>query len=178
MQRCRVWISCTHAKLHPPVTLMQAVKPARRCASVRACGPVLAVIVPEPRLHAALEKHSEVIAFAFCFTPLMRVVASQLEACSMLLVGLPESVFLSRHLAAHADATVYLGDATARCIAGLQKPVKPPCLPRNRTSVITSAACPVSRPPFAQTLTEHAHAYAFTLPYSSGIVTNHHGSSG
>jgi len=52
---------------------MQAVKPARRCASVRACGPVTAVIVPEPRLHAALEKHPEVSGL--CYTSQLRAVA-------------------------------------------------------------------------------------------------------
>ena len=42
------------------MVVAQAVKPARRCASVRARGPVSAVIVPEPRLRATLDLHPEV----------------------------------------------------------------------------------------------------------------------
>ena len=33
---------------------LQAAKPARRYATVRACGPVTALAIPEAHLHAAL----------------------------------------------------------------------------------------------------------------------------
>ena len=61
---------------------IQAVKPARRCASVRASGPVSAVIVPEPRLHAALEIHPEVRCLYIAYQSETSVAGTVREAAS------------------------------------------------------------------------------------------------
>ena len=66
MLRSECWIEIAEAS-------PQTTKPARRCASVVARGPVSAVIVPEPRLHAALKLHPEVRRELFPFSPVLRL---------------------------------------------------------------------------------------------------------